>query len=137
MRSKDRKSQVAAKRSKTVEDYDWKEMLTQGTIGKLTVPELNKYLEHHNLPQKGKKPDKIRTIAAHISSDLLRGHATVRVHPESDEEDENDEEVVAEIQSDSESDNENPYPEEVNLDTVTSRSFRTVKRKDYGDFHMY
>ena len=70
MRSKDRKSQVTAKKSKPVTDYDWKGMLTKGTIGKLTVSELNKYLEHHQLPLNGLKPDKIRTIVAHISTDL-------------------------------------------------------------------
>ena len=144
MKSNDRKLQVAAKRSKTVEDYDWERMLTDGTIGKLTVPELNKYLEHHNLPLKGRKPDKIRTIAAHISSDFLHGHATVHVHPDSDEEGGN-EEIIAEIQSESETDSDDIQTEQNTIDSpientvqpVTSRSGRTVKRKEYGDFHMY
>ena len=133
MRSKEKKSQVAAKRSKNVTDYDWNTLLTDGAIGKLTVAELNKYLEHHNLPLDGKKPDKIRTIAAHISSDLLRGHASVQVHADTDEEDE-EEEIIEEVSSESEEENEE---NRVQSPQVRSRSGRAVKRKNYGDDYVY
>ncbi len=99
MRVKERKSQAAIKRSKTVEDYDWHSLLSDGRIGKLTILELNKYLEHHKLPITGKKNDKIRTIAAHLSADYLHGHASVHVQGDSVDEDSNDEVNLAEVDS--------------------------------------
>jgi hypothetical protein len=126
MRSKQRKSQVATKKSKTVNDYDWQALLTEGNIGKLTACELDKYLEHQHLPLNGKKADKVRTIAAHLSSDFLRGQATVQVLEDTDEE--SDEEIVTEV---------SPDIGDVEEQPIRSRSGRTVKRKDYGDYHVY
>jgi hypothetical protein len=96
MRSKNRKSQKTAIQSKEVHDYDWMGLVNDGKIGKLSVPELNNYLSLNNLPVSGKKPDKMRTIIAHLSSDFLRGQTTVQVHADSDEE------VVSELCSDNE-----------------------------------
>ena len=42
-----------------------------GNSGKLTVAELNKYLDHHNLPLRGKKTDRVRSIVLHLAADVL------------------------------------------------------------------
>lgn len=47
------------------------DLVTDDKIGKLSVAELNKYLIHHKLPLKGKKADKVRTIVAHLSKEVL------------------------------------------------------------------
>jgi len=51
--------EARAKKQKSVDDYDWASLLEQGKLGTLTVQELDKYIKHHSLPNKGKKTDKI------------------------------------------------------------------------------
>ena len=41
-------------------------MIKDGSIGKLTVIELNKFLQANKLPQQVNKPDKIKTIVNHL-----------------------------------------------------------------------
>ena len=45
-----------------------------GSIGKLTVIELNKYLQANKLPQQGNKLDKIKTIVNHLQVTELSIH---------------------------------------------------------------
>ena len=68
IRAKARQEEARAKKQKSVDDYDWASLLEQGRLGTLTVLELDKYIKHHPLPNKGKKPDKIRCIALHLSA---------------------------------------------------------------------
>lgn len=55
----------------TVHDYDCRKLLEDVDSGKLTVAELNKYLDHHNLPLRGKKADRVRSIMLHLAADVL------------------------------------------------------------------
>ena len=53
---------------KAYSDYDWQKLVTDGTLKKLQVVELNKYFRHHNFEKdifrKGKN-EKILMIIAH------------------------------------------------------------------------
>ena len=74
-------------------------LLDDGKLGKLTVAELDKYLDHHNLPLRSKKADKVRSIVAHLAADV----PLVEVQEDDAEEDEEDV-IVGVIDSDSEDD---------------------------------
>ena len=41
-------------------------MIKDGSFGKLTVIELNKFLQSNKLPQQGNKLDKVKTIVNHL-----------------------------------------------------------------------
>ena len=41
-------------------------MIKDGSIGKLTIIELNKFLQANKLPQQDNKPDEIKTIVNHL-----------------------------------------------------------------------
>ena len=45
---------------KGCDKYNWEELTINGGLNKLTVSELEKYLNYHHLPKSGKKLDKIR-----------------------------------------------------------------------------
>ena len=68
IRAKARREEARPKKQKFVDDYNWASLLEQGKLGTLTVSELDKYIKHHSLPNNGKKPDKIRCIALHLSA---------------------------------------------------------------------
>ena len=90
IRAKARQEEAKAKKQKPVE---------QGKQGTLTVPELDKYIKHHSLPNKGKKTDKIRCIALHLSA----GNAYMGPQDniqEEDEEEIEEEVVLADVDSD-------------------------------------
>lgn len=63
-------SPLSAKKRKATNDettelpdsWNWKELMESGRISKLTVPQLKKYLQSHNLPTGGKKSDLINRI---------------------------------------------------------------------------
>ena len=55
----------------TYEMYDWLSLTLSGTLSKLKVKELDKYLERHNLSKKGKKDDKMKAIMADCLRKLL------------------------------------------------------------------
>ena len=56
------KNEAKTRKTKKYEDYNWSAMIKDGSIGKLTIIELNKFLQANKLPQQGNKPDKIKTI---------------------------------------------------------------------------
>ena len=89
-----------------VHDYNWSSLMENGKLGTLTVMELEKYIKHHSLPNKGNKPDKIRCIALHLSSDRESYVAPEVNQEEEGEESEEEEEVLAEILTDSEYDDD-------------------------------
>ena len=47
---------------KDVSSYDWKVLVEHAELNTLTVPELDKYMEHYKLS----KIDKIRGITVHV-----------------------------------------------------------------------
>ena len=53
------KNEANTRKTKKYEDYNWSAMIKDGSIGKLTIIELNKSLQADTLPQQGNKPDKI------------------------------------------------------------------------------
>ena len=59
-------NEANTRKTKKYEDYNWSAMIKDGSIGKLTIIELNKSLQANTLPQQGNKPDKIKTIVNHL-----------------------------------------------------------------------
>ncbi len=145
IRSNQRKEDTQMKTDKSVNDYDWQGLLRDGKLGKLTVSELNKYLQHYQLPCTGKKADKVRTVVAH----LARG-TVYDVHVENDSEDsESDEDIVLEnIGSGSDSEicsdsDEYSTASDVHIapktseNTISRRSGRNITKKTYDDYYVY
>ena len=64
IRSTDRFRKREEEDALTYEMYDWLSLTLSGTLSKLKVKELDKYLERHNLSKKGKKHDKMKAIMA-------------------------------------------------------------------------
>ena len=152
IRAKKRQTDAAEKTSKTVHEYSWKKLLEDGQLGKLTVMELNKYLEYHNLPLWGNKADKIKSIAVHLTTDVT----AVDVEEAEDLDDEGSEEVIDTIgdsdssedegdsdedesdseedflsEIDKEKDNEDSCSEEIQQNShLTTRSGRIIKKRD-------
>ena len=60
------KNEANTRKTKKYEDYNWSAMIKDGSIGKLTIIELNKFLQANKLPQQVNKPDKIKTIVNHL-----------------------------------------------------------------------
>ena len=54
------KNEANTRKTKKYEDYNWSAMIKDGSIGKLTIIELNKSLQANTLPQQGNKPDKLK-----------------------------------------------------------------------------
>ena len=52
------------------EEFDWNEMLNDGTLAKQRVPILDKYIKKHNLlaVKRGKKSQKVNAIIDHLQS---------------------------------------------------------------------
>ena len=94
-------------RAKGYHDYNWEELVEERTIGKLLVKELDRYLEHNNLPMTGKKTEKVRRIVAHlyrrIDKDLNAPEHRFEVTSESESEVE-DARSTMDTESESESD---------------------------------
>ena len=59
------KNEANTRKTKKYEDYNWSAMIKDGSIGKLTIIELNKSLQANTLPQQGIKLDEIKTIVNH------------------------------------------------------------------------
>jgi hypothetical protein len=75
------------KASKSANDYNWEALVHDGQLGKLLIPELNKYLVKHGLCLKGKKGDKVRRIIANVSKSFENhAHDEIELTPESEDE---------------------------------------------------
>ena len=74
MMSEKRKTEEKKKNLKenamSYEEFDWNEMLNDGTLAKQCVPILDKHIEKHNLlaVKSGKKPQKVNAIIDHLQS---------------------------------------------------------------------
>ena len=102
-RAKEKAQKDQAESKKNYNDYDWKKMFHDGSLGKLKVAVLDKYLNYHNLGNYSNKKLKLEAINMHITRQL-----NVKF-----EEDEEGKESEGEIQSE-ESDSEE-YIEEIGL----------------------
>ena len=66
MRGRQRAQDKRKRVEKAFEDYDWDDLIATGKIGRLKVQELDKYLNHHQIPICGLlKNDKIEAIRCH------------------------------------------------------------------------
>ena len=80
MRATVTKNEANTRKTKKYEDYNWSVMIKDGSIGKLTVIELNKFLKANKLL------DKIKTIVNHLQVTEL----SIPLEDDTDE----DEEVI-------------------------------------------
>ena len=88
-RKKAEKKQVylTEQKNKTYKDYDWMTLFNNGSLNKLKVNELDKYLHYHKLCKslKLKKREKVNFIKAHIASTCLQEETADENYRESDE----------------------------------------------------
>lgn len=104
IRRNQRKVNQQESREKPYNEYDWQQRVIDGDLKKLTVSELEKYLKHHNLPQTGKKTDKVRRIICHVSGNVetlvTASDRPIANHDNDSSSDDSEEEVViGEIES--------------------------------------
>ena len=103
-RAEEKAQKDEAESKKNYNDNDWKKMFHDGSLGKLKVDVLDKYLNYHNLGKYSNKKLKLEAINMHITRQLY----------EKFEEDEEGKESEGEIQS-AENDCEEEYIEEIGL----------------------
>ena len=65
IRANQRKLNVQERNEKGCNKYNWEELTVNGGLNKLTVFELEKYLNYHHRPKSGKKLDKTKRITCH------------------------------------------------------------------------
>ena len=65
IRANQRKLNVQERNEKGYDKYNWEELTVNGGLNKVTLSELDKYLNCHRLPKSGKKLDKIKRITCH------------------------------------------------------------------------
>ena len=65
IRANKRKLNVQERNEKGYDKYNWEELTENGGLNKLTVSELDKYLNYHRLPRSGKKLTKLKRIICH------------------------------------------------------------------------
>ena len=65
IRANQRKLNVQERNGKGYNKYNWEELTENGGLNKLTVSELDKYLNYHCLPKSGKNLEKIKRITCH------------------------------------------------------------------------
>ena len=65
IRANQRKLNVQERNGKGYNKYNWEELTENGGLNKLTVSELDKYLNYHRLPKSGKTLDKTKCITCH------------------------------------------------------------------------
>ncbi|CAB4041107.1 Transient receptor potential cation channel subfamily A member 1, partial [Paramuricea clavata] len=83
IRARTRAEEQNQRKEKKSEEYDWLKLVLQGKIDKLTVQELDKYINKHNLSKKGKQKDKLSAITADVlRKSLARSteHALEQLH---------------------------------------------------------
>ena len=54
--------------NKGYHDHDWEHRYLSGKLRKLRVGEREKYINHHSLPKRRPKPEKLDVISAHIAN---------------------------------------------------------------------
>ena len=64
----------------TYENYDWLQIVVDGTVNKLLSEELDKYLQKHGLNTKCKKVDKIKSVTVHVLRNMTDSDHRRKVH---------------------------------------------------------
>ena len=113
-RVKEKAQQPDAESKKNYNDYDWKTMFHDASLGKLKAAVLDKYLDHHNLGKFANKRSKLEAINSHIIQQLSdrvgedEGGQESESESQSEENDSEEEYIVEEIGvSDSSDDGDN------------------------------
>ena len=70
-RAKEKAQKDEAESKKNYNDYDWKKMFHDGSLGKLKVAVLDKYLNYHNLGNYSNKKLKLEAINMRITRQLV------------------------------------------------------------------
>ena len=68
MRQRQRDMARGEREQMEYDDYNWLELVNNGSLSKLVVSELNKYLKKHNLNTTGNKHAKMQIIKRHIQT---------------------------------------------------------------------
>ena len=111
-RTKERIAARKLSKEKGCRDYDWLDLTMNGKLKKITISDLEKYLNYNSLSKKGRKDDKVKTIMCHVLRHRNFGRDK-RETISGEEESDSDEEtaiIPAPLDSDEEredSDNEN------------------------------
>ena len=141
MRSRTRNQKKEERDAKVYEDYNWGELIKSGTLQKLTVKELNKYMDHHQLQSKYmKKEDRIRCITCHY---YRATDAEGEPNEDSDDSEEGSWDEEDQVESDSAEDivldQFRDSETELEEETSVTRSGRRIcnKRGAEGDWLFY
>ena len=129
-------------------EYKWLDLVDSGAIGKILLPEINKYLDKFSLSRQGKKRDKIRRIVAHVYENQegfqKRQEVTVQMSDSensysSESEDEaRTIETTATGESDENSDTaQSTAISQPSILTTRTSSGRAVRRRQMTDFYLY
>ena len=68
MRQRQRDMARGEREQMEYDDYNWLELVNNGSLSKLVISELNKYLKKHNLNTTGNKHAKMQIIKRHIQT---------------------------------------------------------------------
>ena len=121
-----RKLNVQERNEKGCDKYNWEELTENGGLNKLTVSELDKYLNYHRLPKSGKKLDKIERITCHTSkhwTSAIFSYSPVDMDEDTDTtSDDSEEEILEEFGSSDDALNGELHPQL----TTTTRSGRVA-----------
>lgn len=155
IRAQDRQKKRDETQEKGYEEYDWSQLSEKGQLGKLKVSELEKYLKHHQLSEKGLKADKVRRIMFHVLKEVgsetvievqteeqpdHKEYQVMRTIADSEVESDDETDEYQSQNSDSEQGNEASYSEGDSVPQLpsqiqTSRSGRVIKKVTSDDFY--
>ena len=105
IRANQRKLNAQERNEKGYDKYNWEELTVNGGLNKLTVSELDKYLNYHRLPKSGRKLEKIKRITCHTCrSNTGQVQSSVTARPICDEDtdatsDDSEEAIIEEFGS--------------------------------------
>ncbi len=108
-------------RDKCFDDFEWKDLISDNSIAKLTVAQLRLYLDKFNLSKVGYKKDKVERIKAHfyLQDASIKQKKTLNIplkDGSSDESSDDDEVIAAFGPSTSCSDNTSSSSEDSDID---------------------
>ena len=122
IRANQRKLNAQERNEKGYDKYNLEELTINGGLNKLTVSELDKYLNYHSLPKSGKKLDKIKHITCHTCrSNTGQVQSLVTAGPICDEDtdatsDDSQEEIIEEFNTSDDASDGELHPQ---LKTIT------------------
>ena len=120
IRSKQKATVREEKKLRIYDDYNWKSLYEMGSIYKLTVGDLNTYLDHNNIEKKYKlKQEKVNIINSHIGNNYETDKGTKAVQDRQIAESSESEHEVIDSSVDFSSDSESGGDSDNNLTEIT------------------